>query len=355
MHSVLIYFLLLAKTQTTSIEEVSERLEELASGWKKEFDQYKEYQQFLSGSINDFKLLISQARTRRHYFPIVLSDKLEQVDHLLSTCASTEPPCPTSSFSAPFLPFNGPNRRLCVRSSRDIVSDFIKWDGYIEDCRRAVHEALIFSDHLESCDLIIDVGANIGACAIDFAAADFRVIAIEPNPVSLSLLESSLRMNNFSESVELVRGAVAEVSNIDLVFREPSDNAGGSFRVRESVTGSSVPWKSFTSTSLLLSDLTREASCIRLLKLDCEGCEIDAVRDLQYSGELDKIKIVKVELMLAHIHVDDISELLHILSNNRHLYLFDLNGKRVDLASLDQAITLLEQNGIIDVYAASLG
>ena len=222
----------------------------------------------------------------------------------------------------------------------------------MEDCRRASNEVLKFVEDANVCNVVVDVGANIGACTLEFALTlNFEVLAFEPNPTSFDLLSHSVAVNGLQDRVLLSRSGISADHGENAVFIEPRENAGGSYQQTD--LSRMTTEKTFSSHLIRLSDVISTIPCIRLLKLDCEGCEAAALFDLYDSGQLQKVKLVKIELTQDG-HSQALAEVLSVLSIDRILFMYTVTGKRVEIESLQQATKLLYDNGIIDIYGAQV-
>jgi FkbM family methyltransferase len=117
---------------------------------------------------------------------------------------------------------------------------------------------------------ILDVGGNIGVFAVH-AARDLvpqgRVIAIEPNPNSFSVMTEHLRMNQLG-NVRLIQGAVASGSDpVSLhVSRQSSSDTIFASADQQKEQYVRVPVISG-------KDALRLSEAYELVKLDCEGGE----------------------------------------------------------------------------------
>ncbi len=99
--------------------------------------------------------------------------------------------------------------------------------------------------------LVVDVGASIGDTAVYFALQGARVIAIEPNVDAVNLAREHVKMNGVEDRVRLVNSAVCYNTGTD--YTETCMECSLS-----AIIGTEQPF---------------------LLKLDCEGCEFDVVRN----------------------------------------------------------------------------
>lgn len=118
---------------------------------------------------------------------------------------------------------------------------------------------------------VVDVGAGCGDSVLYFVSRGTRrVVAVEPNPDLYDALVNVVRANRVEDRVVPLRAAVGRQHGVMRVRRE-------GFRYAlavESEDGVETP-------VLTLSDIGREyclyGDCV--LKVDCEGCELDMVGD----------------------------------------------------------------------------
>ncbi|MFP3321117.1 MAG: FkbM family methyltransferase [Acidilobus sp.] len=116
---------------------------------------------------------------------------------------------------------------------------------------------------------VIDVGAGIGDSALYFILHGARkVIAVEPLPNVAKCAEENLRLNDVADKVKVVNAALGgEPMSV------PCDQAvysSGGFSTLKGSGPCKVPGVS-------LSDLLNMIDDPYLLKMDCEGCEAEAV------------------------------------------------------------------------------
>ena len=128
-------------------------------------------------------------------------------------------------------------------------------------------------------DAVLDCGANVGAHACPLArrvGPDGLVIAVEPVPFLADRLEANRRLNGL-DNLMVVRAAVSSAAGVRPFFAPAPDawNQGaGSFHVNP------TPEQSPISVEMTTIDaLVRQfgLSAVRLLKLDLEGHEVDAL------------------------------------------------------------------------------
>ncbi|MFZ8824158.1 MAG: FkbM family methyltransferase [Desulfurococcales archaeon] len=131
--------------------------------------------------------------------------------------------------------------------------------------------------------VILDIGAYIGDSAIYFAAngADL-VIAVEPDPDNYRLALLNTLMNNLADKILMFKTAISSESEKKLMII-PTDSKP-STKVSIVKDKDSDSNEGFSVISASLDDLV---SClglnrIDLLKLDCEGCEYEALKNPKF-------------------------------------------------------------------------
>jgi FkbM family methyltransferase len=128
--------------------------------------------------------------------------------------------------------------------------------------------------------LIVDAGAHVGAATHYFKRRypDARVLAIEANPVTFSLLEQNIAQNRLI-GVRAIQAALAPEAGEITFYTSPSDEepgAWGDSAVRQ-------PWHEGEETAVVrvpavtLSSILTEP--VDLLKLDIEGMETAALEE----------------------------------------------------------------------------
>lgn len=117
---------------------------------------------------------------------------------------------------------------------------------------------------------VIDIGACTGDSSIYFAIHGAKkVIAIEPYPKNFQMLKKNVEVNNFSEIINpKLAGCSSKSSQITI---DPDYNSSMRSHLQEFEMGVDVPL-------ITLSDILKtEKISNGILKLDCEGCEYDAI------------------------------------------------------------------------------
>ena len=113
---------------------------------------------------------------------------------------------------------------MCLLPS-DLISDWIRKDGYWQNCPEVDASALNNAPFL-------DIGANIGACSIQVLAFTKvnRVLMFEPNPFTFSYLANTLDMfindfPEFADRLDVFQYGLGIKDENHTIFIEPG-NAG---------------------------------------------------------------------------------------------------------------------------------
>lgn len=89
-----------------------------------------------------------------------------------------------------------PSVSICVRRSpQHPIDAFLVQTGSFPDCAALLRSA--GPAEAAGDDLAIDVGANIGACALLLAQVGYRLVALEPQPLEAEMLRASAKANGF--------------------------------------------------------------------------------------------------------------------------------------------------------------
>jgi len=131
----------------------------------------------------------------------------------------------------------------------------------------------VFLDELSSCELFVDVGANIGLYACLAASKGKPTIAIEPLPRNLAFLRRNLAANGFAD-VEVVPLAVGETGGAAKIY---------GFAEIASMhptwsQGAAVQSEDVAVTTLDSLIAARCAGRQTFIKMDIEGYEFNALR-----------------------------------------------------------------------------
>jgi len=143
-----------------------------------------------------------------------------------------------------------------------------------------INELLLSSFIKPENGTFIDVGAFIGKHTIRCAKnPNVRVIAIEPNPVSIKLLKRNIFLNNVEENIEIVEAALINedmTSEVKLIL----DHDKSKILRNNSLINSSINVNA-TSFNRLISEYNVVTSNNILLKIDIEGYEFELLKGMR--------------------------------------------------------------------------
>ena len=138
--------------------------------------------------------------------------------------------------------------------------------------------------------IVIDIGANIGDSPIYFALCGAaKVIALEPFPKNYELARKNIESNNLSDKVDLLlAGCAASQGYITI---DPN--------YKSNIMSSLVDFKHGTKVPLLtLYDILKKYNLLlsneTILKMDCEGCEYEAILSAS-ADTLRRFSYIQVE------------------------------------------------------------
>jgi FkbM family methyltransferase len=154
---------------------------------------------------------------------------------------------------------------------------------------------------------ILDVGANVGSFTIWAArrSPGARLVAIEPNPETFSLLEANIRENGLQDRVMAINAAVglsAGLRSLEFVA-----HSLGTRLARDGTTGPTIRVQT-------LEGILVEAGLdyVDFLKMDCEGMEYVVLGGAGAEG-LRAVRVIACEYHAVEGHdVNELDELLRV-------------------------------------------
>jgi FkbM family methyltransferase len=118
-------------------------------------------------------------------------------------------------------------------------------------------------------NLVIDIGANIGDSSIYFALKGAAsVVALEPYPKNYKIAKYNIELNNLTNKITILQAGIGPKD--EHIFVDP-EYAGTGQPLKVSSSGETV--EVFSLQSILDKYNIQSA----ILKMDCEGCEYDAI------------------------------------------------------------------------------
>jgi len=130
---------------------------------------------------------------------------------------------------------------------------------------------------------VLDVGASIGDTAVYFALRGAReVVAFEPYPFPYGFALRNVEANGL-RNVKVVNAGVSGHDGTVKVIKDETD-IGSDLKASDEPDAVEVPIYS-------LDRVLEEYGPFDVLKMDCEGCEYDAVLNSRKIGELRQIQL----------------------------------------------------------------
>lgn len=118
--------------------------------------------------------------------------------------------------------------------------------------------------------VVVDIGANIGDSPVYFALKGAqRVIALEPFPKNYETAKKNITLNKLTDKIIFLMAACSSTKGFITI--DPEEKSDIKSQVHESERGIKVP-------TMTLEDIINANSIeSAVLKMDCEGCEYDAI------------------------------------------------------------------------------
>ena len=132
-------------------------------------------------------------------------------------------------------------------------------------------EQLDFKDKI-----VLDIGANIGDSSIYFAHMGAkRVIAVEPFPKSFDSLKKNIILNEVSDKIICLNIAISDKNGT--IYLDESIEDSTTTMAKDHENGLEIQTR--TLNTLIRDYEIKDA----VLKIDCEGCEYDIFKKLDYN------------------------------------------------------------------------
>lgn len=161
--------------------------------------------------------------------------------------------------------------KMFLRSSDRGFGCHLMLDGFWE-----IGLTQFFARYLKPGMNIIDVGANFGYYTLLFSDAvgpSGSVIAVEPNPDTLTLLRETVALNGMQSRTQIVPHALGARRGRALLFMPEGEPKNTLLVTHAELPGGHT----IEVETLTIDDITRSSPKIDLVKIDAEGAEIDII------------------------------------------------------------------------------
>jgi len=164
-------------------------------------------------------------------------------------------------------PFKHAHQGILLNSNDRYVKGAIAAHGeFSED------EVDMFRDILQPTDIVIEVGANMGAHTLALAELATGVVAFEPQRYMFQVLAANVALNSLTNVVALPYAIGATEGSIRVPVNNPEAedfNFGSQSLVEEEPVGEQVQLLRLDSFAV---------PHLALIKIDCEGMEVDVLK-----------------------------------------------------------------------------
>lgn len=219
-------------------------------------------------------------------------------------------------------------------------SDYVQWRlcyGFNDMALREAKKRL-------ASGTVLDVGANFGGFSLQLAASasqlqlnDFRIVAMEPNPVSIQNFETNFGLNeSLQKSVTLLPFGLGD-QNTKAHFQQPASNSGAARVTQQNEDSIEVQIRK-------LDDVVKEYSIdnVRFIKMIVEGYEWQVIK-----GGVEIIKRFRPALFFEvtprwyQANGYQLEDITSFLSNLGYKFKCERNGRLVEFhkeafATIDQ-------------------
>lgn len=160
-------------------------------------------------------------------------------------------------------------------------------------------EAEVFNAELAACDVLVDVGANIGYYTCIACAQGKQVVAFEPMPFNLRLLYENLRINGWGEAVEVFPVGAGAGPGLASIY---SASSTGASLVKGWASSTGYIHRTIPINALDRVLGARFAGKRVFVKIDIEGAEYAALRGATGLMKQNPAPVFVVEITLDQFY-----------------------------------------------------
>jgi FkbM family methyltransferase len=155
--------------------------------------------------------------------------------------------------------------------------------------KREMDHKFLLDRTLTRDSVVLDIGANIGYYALmelNLIGPAGYLIAVEPSPWNIDLLNRNLDLNGKRDNVRVIAGAISSSRGTDTFHLASSSNLN-TFQnygtVKQHLTGEKIEVDTYRVSEVLTSEELDRG--VDLIRMDVEGHEVDVI-----NGMIDDIK-----------------------------------------------------------------
>jgi FkbM family methyltransferase len=162
-------------------------------------------------------------------------------------------------------------------------------------------------------DVIVDIGANVGAATVFFKKTypNAAIYSFEPGPEPFDLLQSN---TSYYRDIHCINYGLFDIDATVKLYIGKNDHVTTSIYQNNLVT-SEFNEKKLRKASLLFETLGIKS--IDILKIDTEGCEVNILRNMVSYLTAVKVMYVEYHSELDRILIDVILRKTHTLYNSK--------------------------------------
>jgi len=249
-----------------------------------------------------------------------------------------------AALPVPTIRIDNPEFSICARTTHTLLDNHIIGNkGYWPDCQDIVDLLEAENDATPSANvnrkndktatarqskgLLVDVGANIGSCAIWAAARGYDVVAFEPKPIHIAMIKATASLRpEVGHRITLHEIGLSDAPTTGAVLVSEDANSGNSwiFNPSEQVAtsvhgiGGGIGTTVSSDAGVFLGCLDDYCDqTINVLKVDTQGFESHVFRGAVGLMHKGAIKSVRFEFwpFALRKHGSDPVELLNMLVN----------------------------------------
>lgn len=156
-------------------------------------------------------------------------------------------------------------------------------------------------------EVVLDIGANIGAFSIYAANQGAKVFAIEPEPHNYLALVKNIELNNFQHLITPVEIGISGIDGEAVISDE-----GGDANIVDGKPGSKVKLVSLDNFIK-----NNNITSVGVLKIDAEGSEVDTI----LGASKESLSICKyISIEFDHRTGNRLGDMVQKLSETHHVH-----------------------------------